>query len=78
MSKSFLHDYSHELSRIFEESKGRTNKILGSTKLGIVSKPMSHYTGSPRINDLSRNSGVSDLPIHHPVNSSEVHHSQLN
>ena len=76
MSRSFIQDYSHELSRIFEETKGRTNKLVGSTKLGLFSKPMSNYTGSPRVNDLSRNSGISELPLH-PINGSEMLHSQL-
>ena len=41
------------------------------TKLGAVSKPVSQYTGSPRINDISRNSGISDL--HTTGNSNELH-----
>lgn len=37
----------------------------------MVSKPMSHYTGSPRMNDSSRNSGLSDLIPTSTVNNNK-------
>lgn len=38
LSQTFLENYKEELSELLDRSKGRTNKKLGSTPLGMITR----------------------------------------
>ena len=56
MSKSFINEYSSELSTLFDKSMGRTNQILGRTPLGAIQRP-----AKPESRDNSRLDNSKDM-----------------